>query len=166
MPESGGGIDWKRTGLIVGGIAALALVWQEPWENSGGDDDSSVSISIGDDDRAENTLTIQNDEGEIVTIDRQVEEGVDQAVESATGALGGVAAEGGDNIVASSDAPDWDSFEAEMNRLGARMEELESQLEEPGADRDAIEEEMGQVGRQMALTGVDAASEAIKEAIR
>lgn len=151
MPD-GGGINWKRTGLIVGGVAALALAYEQPWERFGGDHDhdrehsASVDLDRGED--ARRAVTIRDGDGNLV-IERRVED----------------AAEGIDGAAAEFETADWDEFEVRMERLGARMAELENELEEPGADREAIEAEMGEVGREMARTGVDAASTAIKAAI-
>ncbi len=132
-----GGINWKRTGLIVGAVAALGLGTQLI---------PDIDMSLGGDNAAERTETVAERTAEQPIAAQREDESA--SVDSGTGAL-----------------PSANDPEARLEALGARMEVLAERLETAtGDERDQIEEEMGDLGAEMAKAGIDMARDGLREA--
>jgi|TARA_R100000501_G_scaffold14680_1_gene26603 hypothetical protein len=143
------GIDWKRTGLVAGAVAALIGVSQI---DNLFDRDSRAGLvwhSSGDD----FGLHVPHERADVrVEVD---------AVRDRMQNMDGRLANGSGAFEASSDA-----FELEMERLADQLEKLADEHEDArGAERAAIESQMRQLGGRMAQLTTEMAGNAISEAL-
>lgn len=132
------GVNWKRTGAIVGVVALLAV-------------GTNAVVSDASDDGWD---------GPTIALDFDSDDEIGQELEARIEAEIDAEAQG-----AASFEAEMDRFEAEMERLGARMEEIGARMDDAeGAELRRLEREMEEVTKEMARVGVRMGGQAMREA--